>query len=145
MPDSLEALLAARLDVLTPTVRELVSTTAVLGERFDRGELVEVSESPPASVEEALGILVDRQLITVNTETLGNEYRFSHVLYQEAAYDRQLGGVRIDRHLRCAEVLERRGACRVSGGGRSHRASLPGGRSAARGAAVVGARRRPLQ
>jgi class 3 adenylate cyclase len=108
MPDSLEALLAARLDVLAPAVRELVSTAAVLGERFEHGELVEVSDSPPASVEEALGVLVDRQLLTVNTETLGHEYRFSHVLYQEAAYDRQLGGVRIHRHLRCAEVLERR-------------------------------------
>ena len=55
MPDSLHALLAARLDALDPGVRRLVADAAVLGTTFPAEALIAVSGQDEAEVRAGTG------------------------------------------------------------------------------------------
>jgi class 3 adenylate cyclase len=66
VPDSLHALLAARLDVLDPGVRRLVADAAVLGITFPAEALVPISGRDDASVRAALADLVRREVLSVS-------------------------------------------------------------------------------
>ena len=68
VPDSLHALLAARLDALDPAVRQLVADAAVLGTTFPAEALIAVSGQDEAVVRAALAELVRREVLTVSAE-----------------------------------------------------------------------------
>src|SRR5215467_14258994 len=81
VPDSLHALLAARLDALDPKVRRLVADAAVLGITFPADALIAVSGQDEALVRAALNELVRREVLTVSGDALSPEkgsYRFTH-------------------------------------------------------------------
>ena len=63
VPDSLHALLAARLDALDPGVRRLVADAAVLGTTFPAEALIAVSGQDEAAVRAALAELVRREVL----------------------------------------------------------------------------------
>jgi AAA ATPase domain len=63
VPDSLHALLAARLDALDPEVRRLVADAAVLGTTFPAEALTAVSGQDEAAVRAALAELVRRSAL----------------------------------------------------------------------------------
>ena len=63
VPDSLHALLAARLDALDPGVRRLVADAAVLGTTFPAEALIAVSGRDEAAVRAALAELVRREVL----------------------------------------------------------------------------------
>jgi predicted ATPase len=60
VPDSLHALLAARLDALDPGVRRLVADAAVLGTTFPGEALIAISGQDEAIVRSARDELVSR-------------------------------------------------------------------------------------
>ena len=64
VPDSLHALLAARLDALDPGVRRLVADAAVLGTTFPAEALIAVSGQDEAEVRAALAELVRREVLS---------------------------------------------------------------------------------
>jgi tetratricopeptide (TPR) repeat protein len=108
VPDSLHALLAARLDALDPGVRRLISDAAVLGTTFPAEALIAVSGRDERSVRDALAELVRREVLSVSADPLSPErgsYRFSQEMLRQVAYDTLSRRDRKTRHLTVAAHL----------------------------------------
>jgi class 3 adenylate cyclase/tetratricopeptide (TPR) repeat protein len=108
VPDSLHALLAARLDALAPDVRRLVADAAVLGTSFTADALVAVSELEAESLRDRLAELLRREVLTVSADPLSPErgsYRFAQDLLRQVAYDTLSRRDRKARHLAVAGYL----------------------------------------
>jgi len=108
VPDSLHALLAARLDALDPPVRRLVADAAVLGATFPAEALIAVSGHDESAVRAALGELVRREVLTISAEPLSPErgsYGFAQNMLRQVAYDTLSRRDRKARHLTVAAHL----------------------------------------
>ena len=108
VPDSLHALLAARLDALDPDVRRLVADAAVLGTTFPAEALIAVSGQDEAAVRAALAELVRREVLTVSADPLSPErgsYGFAQQMLRQVAYDTLSRRDRKTRHLAVAAHL----------------------------------------
>jgi class 3 adenylate cyclase/tetratricopeptide (TPR) repeat protein len=108
VPDSLHALLAARLDVLDPQLRSLVADAAVLGTSFPAEALVAISGRDPAWVESALAELRQREVLEVSADPLSPQrgaYHFSQSLLRQVAYETLARRDRKTRHLAVAAHL----------------------------------------
>ncbi|MGB6457157.1 MAG: adenylate/guanylate cyclase domain-containing protein, partial [Streptosporangiaceae bacterium] len=108
VPDSLHALLAARLDALDPAVRRLVTEAAVLGTSFSAEALIAVSGRKEAAVRAALDELVRREVLGVSADPLSPErgsYRFAQQMLRQVAYDTLSRRDRKTRHLAVAAHL----------------------------------------
>src|SRR5262252_122574 len=108
VPDSLHALLAARLDALNPGVRRLVADAAVLGITFPAEALIVVSGQDEPVVRAGLGELVRREVLAVSADVLSPEkgsYRFTHQMLRQVAYDTLSRRDRKARHLAVAAHL----------------------------------------
>jgi tetratricopeptide (TPR) repeat protein len=108
VPDSLHALLAARLDALDPDMRRLVTDAAVLGTTFPAEALIAVSGQDEAVVRAALGDLVRREVFSVSADRLSPErgsYRFAQDMLRQVAYDTLSRRDRRVRHLMVAAHL----------------------------------------
>ena len=110
VPDSLHALLAARLDALDPGVRRLLTEAAVLGTTFSAEALIAVSGRDEADVRRALAELVRREVLSVSADRLSPEqgsYRFAQHMLRQVAYDTLSRRDRKTRHLAVAAYLGR--------------------------------------
>jgi len=108
VPDSLHALLAARLDALEEGVRRLVSDAAVLGSTFPAEALIAVSGQDERSVQTALVDLVRREVLSVSADPLSPErgsYQFAQQMLRRVAYDTLSRRDRKTRHLAVAQHL----------------------------------------
>jgi class 3 adenylate cyclase/tetratricopeptide (TPR) repeat protein len=108
VPDSLHALLAARLDALDPPVRRLIADAAVLGTTFPAEALLAVSGQPEDAVRAGLADLVRREVLTVSADPLSPErgsYRFAQDMLRQVAYDTLSRRDRKARHLTVATHL----------------------------------------
>ncbi|HZC53866.1 MAG TPA: adenylate/guanylate cyclase domain-containing protein, partial [Mycobacterium sp.] len=108
VPDSLHALLAARLDALDPSVRALVADAAVLGTSFPAEAAIAVSEQPEAAVRAGLAELLRREVLQISADPLSpqrGEYRFAQQLLRQVAYDTLSRRDRKTRHLATAAHL----------------------------------------
>ena len=109
IPDTLQALIAARIDTLPPDSRSVLRHGALIGRVFWRGAIAELD--PELDVETALADLVDRQLLTrepISTVTGELAYRFRHVLIRDVAYGGLAKSVRATLHRSFAEWLRGR-------------------------------------
>ncbi len=84
IPDTLNAMLIARLDRLSAEVKQVVQTAAVLGREFDVRLL---SRMLRAEVRPAVAAAEHEQIWNALTELL---YLFKHALLHDAAYEMQL-------------------------------------------------------
>src|SRR6202044_517955 len=108
VPESLHALLAARLDGLDPDVRRLVADAAVLGTVFPAEALIAVSGRDEPAVRAALTELVRREVFTVSADPLSPErgsYGFAQNMLRQVAYDTMSRRDRKARHLKVAAHL----------------------------------------
>jgi class 3 adenylate cyclase/predicted ATPase len=108
VPDSLHALLAARLDALDPGVRRLVTDAAVLGTTFPAEALTAVSGRDGPDVRAALAELVRREVFSVSADPLSPErgsYQFAQQMLRQVAYDTLSRRDRKTRHLQVAAHL----------------------------------------
>jgi tetratricopeptide (TPR) repeat protein len=108
VPDSLHALLAARLDALDSGVRWLLADAAVLGTTFPAEALVAVSGQDSAIVRAALAELVRREVLRVSADPLSPErgsYQFAQEMLRQVAYDTLSRRDRKNRHLKVAAHL----------------------------------------
>jgi tetratricopeptide (TPR) repeat protein len=108
VPDSLHALLAARLDALDPDVRRLVADAAVLGSTFPAEALIAVSERDETEVRAALADLARREVFSVSADHLSPEkgsYGFAQQMLRQVAYDTLSRRDRKTRHLRVGAYL----------------------------------------
>jgi class 3 adenylate cyclase/tetratricopeptide (TPR) repeat protein len=108
VPDSLHALLAARLDALDPDLRRLVADAAVLGTTFPAEALIAVCGQDEATVRATLTELVHREVLTVSADPLSPEkgsYGFAQNMLRQVTYDTLSRRDRKTRHLRVAAHL----------------------------------------
>ena len=110
LPESVQSLLASRIDRLAPPDRVLLPTAAVIGRRFDPDLVAGVSDlngSARSSFAEM------ETLDLIHPADGSGDYIFKHALVREALYDGLLRSSRATLHLKVAEELERRGANRL--------------------------------
>ena len=108
VPDSLHALLAARLDALDPELRALVADAAVVGTTFPAEALVAVSGLPESAVRRGLAELLRREVLEVSADKLSPQrgsYRFAQNLLRQVAYETLSRRDRKARHLAVAAHL----------------------------------------
>jgi class 3 adenylate cyclase/tetratricopeptide (TPR) repeat protein len=97
VPPTIEALVAARLDALSPGERQVIDPASVIGLGFAYEALVELLE--PAArpgLGERLDLLQSKQL--VRTVTADEFYRFGHAVIRDTAYGSLLKRVRAAWH-----------------------------------------------
>ena len=112
MPDSLRAVLGARIDRLVEAHKRLLQTAAVLGREFSQ-RLLEAVWNGPGAVAGHLAELA--RLDFVHERSAGDDpvYAFNHALIQEVAYEQLLTGAREALHEAAARTLEAQDAGRV--------------------------------
>lgn len=104
LPDTVQALLAARTDRLEPDTRDVLRAAAVIGHTFDVGLLSALVGRPVPAL--PLAGLADAGLIDETRLLPRLEYSFHHALMHEAVYE---GITRRDRqrlHGQVAELLD---------------------------------------
>jgi class 3 adenylate cyclase/tetratricopeptide (TPR) repeat protein len=108
VPATLRALLAARVDQLEASERDVLERGAVEGELFHRGP---VQALTGAQVSVQLSSLMRRELIRPDSGLLPGEdaFRFCHLLIRDAAYDALPKSTRAELHERFADWLDEHG------------------------------------
>ena len=118
IPDTLHALIAARLDAFDPPARMLLQDAAILGQTFTVSALAAVSGSPAGAIEGLLHELVRREALTQNRDPRSPErgqYGFVQALIREVAYGTLSRRDRRSRHLAAARHFEALGDDELAG------------------------------
>jgi class 3 adenylate cyclase len=118
VPESLHALIAARIDALPARERTLIQEGSVLGLSFGAASLTAVSRAPAEEIEPMLHHLVQRELLTIDNDPRSPErgqYRFVQGLLREVAYGTLARDERRARHLAAARYYETLGDDELSG------------------------------
>ncbi|MGO8941732.1 MAG: adenylate/guanylate cyclase domain-containing protein [Mycobacterium sp.] len=104
VPATLHAVIAARVDRLSPAAKRTLNTAAVVGSRFSPELLTALGIDP------ILDELVAAELIDQIGFTPKIEYVFRHPLIRAVAYESQLRSDRAELHQRLAAAIEQRGS-----------------------------------
>ena len=109
-PDTLQALIAARIDHLAPPAKTLLQRASVVGRVFYRGAIDHLSPDLD-DVDALLDDLLQRELLLREPRSsISGEaaYRFKHFLIREVAYTGLAKLARAQHHARFAEWLAER-------------------------------------
>ena len=109
VPDSVQALIAARLDTLSPERKKLLQDAAVLGKVFWAGVLAEMAGREAGEIELALHELARKELVRrARTSSMEGEteYGFWHLLVREVCYAQIPRAARAARHRAAAAWIE---------------------------------------
>ncbi|MDA8313120.1 MAG: AAA family ATPase [Actinomycetota bacterium] len=134
IPETLHALVAARLDALAPELRSLVQDAAVLGKTFTLPLLSAIAGRDTDQVEQQLRDLVRKEILVLDSDPRSPErgqYGFVQSIIREVAYATLSKRDRRAKHLAAAHEYERRGDDELAGLVathylEAHRASSPG-------------------
>ena len=110
VPDSVQALIAARIDTLTPERKSLLQDAAVVGKVFWAGALAEMADREPGEIAKALHELARKELVRpVRTSSMQGEaeYGFWHLLVRDVCYAQIPRAARAARHRAAAAWVER--------------------------------------
>ena len=110
VPETLHALVAARIDDLSPAERAVIQDASVLGKTFTPAGLTALSGSSSADLEPLLRALVRKEVLSVEADPRSPErgqYGFLQDLLQRVAYETLSRADRRARHLAAAAHLER--------------------------------------
>ncbi|HEV3364676.1 MAG TPA: adenylate/guanylate cyclase domain-containing protein, partial [Acidimicrobiia bacterium] len=105
IPDTVRAVLEARIDRLRPAEKELLQVAAVIGNVTGERLLRKVAAVPEVELESTLRALVDAKFLDRTAEAPQTEYTFRHPLTEEVAYRTQLGERRSRLHRTVAEAI----------------------------------------
>ena len=108
VPETLHALIAARLDALTPEERRIVQDGAVLGKTFFKEGLARLAGMEIDAVDVHLTSLVRKEVLTMQADTRSPEYGqygFLQDLLKTVAYDTLSRHDRKAKHLQAAEFV----------------------------------------
>ena len=105
IPDTLHAIVAARVDRLGEAEKALLQAAAIIGQEFSQLLLGRLSEVPAGPCGEHLAQLQQRGLTRARADTVGI-HEFTHPLIQDVVYRSQLEARRTAAHRRLAELLE---------------------------------------
>jgi tetratricopeptide (TPR) repeat protein len=108
VPETLHALVAARLDALTPPERRLIESGAVLGKTFTKQALTAVSGVEGPTLDELLTGLLAKEMLSVQADPRSPErgqYSFLQDIVKRVAYDTISRHDRKTKHVAAAEFL----------------------------------------
>jgi len=123
IPETLTALIAARLDGLDGIDRALVEDAAVLGQSFSVAALAAVSGQRPDALEPRLRGLVRRELLILDADPRSPErghFAFVQALIREVAYNTLSRRDRKARHIAAARHFESLATDELAGGLAGH-------------------------
>jgi tetratricopeptide (TPR) repeat protein len=106
IPDTVQAVLAARMDRLPPEEKHLLQTAAVIGMDVFLPLLQAVAELPEDVLSRGLAHLQAVEFLYETRLTPEPQYTFTHALTQQVAYETLLQERRRVLHARIAEALE---------------------------------------
>ncbi len=110
VPETLQALIAARLDGLPAEERTLLQDASVLGKTFTRSAVAAIGGRSEEELEPVLSSLARKELLVLQADPRSPEhgqYGFLQSLVQKVAYDTLSKKDRKAKHLAAAEHLER--------------------------------------
>jgi class 3 adenylate cyclase/tetratricopeptide (TPR) repeat protein len=116
LPDSVQAVLAARLDALEPFERRLVQQAAVVGRTFWASSLATVAQEEGHDLERALTALQEKDILAPGSESRlagERELAFKHVLIRDVAYGMLPKAVRCRKHFEVGTFIEERAGDRT--------------------------------
>jgi class 3 adenylate cyclase/tetratricopeptide (TPR) repeat protein len=116
LPDSISALIAARLDTLSPEGKSILADAAVIGKVFWAGAVAAMGERNLDFVLESLIELSRKDLVRPAPSSSmadDTEYTFWHVLTRDVAYAALPRASRAARHVAAARWIEGRAGDRV--------------------------------
>jgi class 3 adenylate cyclase/tetratricopeptide (TPR) repeat protein len=108
-PESVQALIAARLDTLAPERKAMLHDAAVIGKVFWAGAIAAMGSIDGRLVREALHELSRKELVRptrVSSMAGEDEYAFWHILVRDVAYGQIPRAARVERHRRAAAWIE---------------------------------------
>ena len=108
LPESIQGLIAARLDALTDSEKTLLQATAVAGNVFWLGAAAVVAGVPRWTAEELLHSLERKQFVRRERRSSvagEDEYTFRHLLIRDVAYGQIPRAERGDKHRLVAEWI----------------------------------------
>jgi len=85
VPETVQAIIRARMDTLPHQERTLLQAASVVGRAFERSALLALLEDGE-SIDASLDDLVLRDLVTEDRATTERAYRFKHILIRDVAY-----------------------------------------------------------
>ena len=103
IPDSVQEILAARIDRLGDAEKRVLQHAAVIGKGFSATDLCQLLEEERAQVSAGLQELEEAGFVN---SADGEQYDFCHPMTQEVAYKAQLSAARAKMHARYAGYLE---------------------------------------
>jgi hypothetical protein len=109
LPETVQGIIAARLDGLSDREKTLLQDASVVGKVFWLGSVLSIGDCDPAAAEEALRALSRKELVqrarrsSVEGEA---EYAFQHLLVRDVAYGQIPRAARADKHRAAAEWVE---------------------------------------
>ncbi len=118
LPESVHAVLAARLDSLVAAERRVLQHASVVGQTFWDGSLVGLEDEEGIDLADALAGLEEKDLVVSSpgSRLAGeHEYVFKHVLIRDVAYSTLPKAVRARKHAQVAGFIEERAADRSEG------------------------------
>jgi tetratricopeptide (TPR) repeat protein len=117
VPDTINALLSARLDQLELEERAVIQRASIVGKIFWWGAVTELSpEDDRPRVGSHLQTLLRKELVHPDRSGFAGDdaFRFSHILVRDAAYGSMPKRSRADLHQRFAGWLERKAGDRIA-------------------------------
>jgi class 3 adenylate cyclase/tetratricopeptide (TPR) repeat protein len=111
VPESVQALIAARLDTLSPERKALLQDASVVGKVFWAGALAMMGERDLVEVEQALHELARKELVRpsrVSSMEGEAEYGFWHTLVRDVCYGQIPRAGRAERHRQAAAWIEQK-------------------------------------
>ena len=130
LPQSVQAVIAARIDALSAAAKCTLADAAVIGLAFWRGALDALGSGPSGFLDRGLLELESRQLISAVRQPLLEdemEFAFAHWMVREVAYGEVPRGVRAVKHAAFARWLQDK----VGGRARGDLSDVLGGHFAA--------------
>ena len=111
IPDTIQGVLAARIDLLVPEEKRALQAAAVVGRVFWTGAVGVVvdGQGPPEAVDELLDRVERRELVLsrLSSSMSGQrEYIFKHVLTRDVTYESLPRRDRAEAHARVAQWIE---------------------------------------
>ena len=112
VPETVQALMAARIDTLRPELKALLHDAAVVGRIFWSGALAAIGERDRDEVRRDLNELVRREFVRpvrLSSVEGDDEFSFWHALVRDVAYQQIPRTPRADKHVAAAVWIETTG------------------------------------
>jgi class 3 adenylate cyclase/tetratricopeptide (TPR) repeat protein len=109
LPETVQGIIAARLDALPATEKTAIQNAAVLGKVFWSGSLAALDGGDRAGLERCLHALTRKEFVRrERRSSVGgeDEFAFRHVLVRDVAYGQIPRAERAEKHRRAAEWIE---------------------------------------